>query len=93
MDVSDINMRLRSLSWASSSGAKTGEAIRIFPPAGNESQVIGSFDRLAADAQRFEVVSQDGEVFVRPWLPSTSDVAIGSFGSVDKEEEQKLKAA
>lgn len=67
--------------------------VRLFPSARNETQVIGAFDRLGAGAQRFEVVSQDGQVSVRPWLPPTAEVAIGSFGWSDNEQEQMMKAA
>jgi len=93
VEISEINMRLNSLSWTSCNGAISGDAIRIFPSAKSESEVIGTFDRFAADAQRFEVVSQYGQVSVRPWLPLTSDLAVSSFGSVDGEEEQTLRAA
>ena len=86
MEISDINIRLSSLAWTSSNGIRSDNDIRIFPSAKAESQVIGAYDRFAADAQRFEVVSQDGQVFVRPWLPSTSQAVAASFGSVDEED-------
>ena len=94
MDISEINMRLSSLAWTSSNGAGPGDDIRIFPSARNDSEVIGAYDRLAADAQRFEVVCQDGQVFVRPWLPQTGDVAVASVMPFEEEEaEIRLKAA
>jgi len=93
VEISEVNVRLESLAWTRCNGAKSGGSVRILPSAGSESQVIGTYERFAADAQRFEVVSQYGQMSIRPWLPATSDLAISSFGSIDRDEEQALKAA
>ncbi|MDO8585603.1 MAG: hypothetical protein Q7T82_01040 [Armatimonadota bacterium] len=94
MDISEINMRLSSLAWTSSNGAGPGGDVRIFPSAKNDFEVIGAYDRLAADAQRFEVVCQDGQVYVRPWLPETTNAAVASRMPLEEEEAViRLKAA
>lgn len=92
MGISEINMKLSSMAWTSSNGIKSGQDVRIFPEAGAETEVIGSFSRFAADAQQFEVVSQDGEIVVRPVLPDSSTRARSRYGFSDEDAVQ-LKAA
>jgi hypothetical protein len=93
LDIAEINLKLSSLAWASSNGGRSGEAIRVFPAAKPEAEVIGAFDRFAGDAQRFEMVWQHGEVSVRPWLPEAGQAARASFGSADNEDNIELPKA
>ncbi|MDO8683028.1 MAG: hypothetical protein Q7N50_06070 [Armatimonadota bacterium] len=90
MDISEINMRLSSMAWTSINGKQSDDDVRIFPAARVQAEVIGVYQRFASEAQRFEVVSQDGRMVVRPWLPETNLLAQSSYGVT---EETLLKVA
>jgi hypothetical protein len=92
LHIADINMKLASLAWTSSVGSKTGDELRVFPTAKSDTQVVGSYNRFAEDAQRFETVFQEGRVSVRPWLPETREGMVSDYGYTE-DDEQLLKAA
>lgn len=92
MEIADINMKLASLAWTSSAGTKTGDELRVFPTAKSDTQVVGSYNRFAEDAQRFEMIVQEGRISVRPWLPETCEAAVSDYGYTENEGEL-LKAA
>ena len=92
MNIADINLKLSSLAWASSNGNLSPDDVQILPDMEPGNDVIADFQRFAEDAQRFEMVWQDGCVSVRPWLPEPRSVAKAAYGPTH-DQESLLKAA
>jgi hypothetical protein len=85
VEISKINVTPTFLSRANANGAGSHLDIRLFPAARSHTEVIGTYDRFGVEGQRWEIVSENGQVSTRPWVPEPEQKTVSRFGFADND--------